>query len=401
MAAEDQVKPISRRIFIQQTITAGAAMMIGCEGGSAVTSSAPVVPKSELLRILPMGGLEDVAPLEVGKMVGSGLDGRRFLELESLTRSKLKTPADQFFVRTGAPQQLPSSDTWSIKVHGLVDQPVDVPLTELAQYQKSMGVHVMECSGNHPVTQYRLISAGDWQGIDVSHLLKRVKIDPRATRVLISGIDNHPVPIDTSVPGASWVFTFDQLKQSGAFFATALGSEPLEVDNGAPLRLIVPGWFGCCDIKWVNEIKLVDDSQPATPHMTEYANRTGQSAKHALARDYKSALMDLAALPIRVEHHRILGDGNKSFFRVVGIMWGGDSGAVTDSLTIRCGQKGSFDPVRFMTPPRATTWSLWQYDWHPQWPGTYLISLKFSDPTLNLRRMKNGYGNRAVAINRI
>lgn len=392
MAPQGSVSPMTRRTFVRRSLGAGAALWVGCDLRQ-VPDAKSLASDGELLEVLAMGTLQDMPPLAVGKLLNQGLEARRYLDLEALTPAKLVTPVDEFFVRTGTPLNLPDVDTWSIKVDGLVKRTVELRLADLLEHEQSFGTHLMECSGNHPQTYYRLISAGRWHGVALSHVLGRADIDPRATRVLIVGHDDHPRSIGISVPGASWVFTLRQLTDAGAFLATRLNDQPLRPELGAPVRLFVPGWFGCCNIKWVKQVKLVDDDQPTTAHMIEYANRTGQTAEHPAARDYTPALMDLAAVPIRVERR---SRGGKTFFRVVGIMWGGDK--PTESLTIRCGVNASYEPVKFITPPSPTSWRMWTYDWRPNWPGTYMLMLQFTDTTLPTRRMDHGFGNRTIAI---
>ena len=98
----------------------------------------------------------------------------------------------------------------------------------------------------------------------------------------------------------------------------------LPPEHGAPVRLIVPNWYGCSCIKWVSRIDLVGDEEPATSQMREFAARTHQRGMPALARDYEPAVIDLAALPVRVERWRV---DDRLVYRVVGIRWGGTAAA--------------------------------------------------------------------------
>ena len=88
----------------------------------------------------------------------------------------------------------------------------------------------------------------------------------------------------------------------------------------SPVRLVVPRWFSCVDIKWVNEIALVDDGAMATSQMLEFASRINQQGDPKFAKDFDPALIDQAALPIRVEKWRV---AERIVYRVVGLMWGG------------------------------------------------------------------------------
>jgi DMSO/TMAO reductase YedYZ molybdopterin-dependent catalytic subunit len=79
-----------------------------------------------------------------------------------------------------------------------------------------------------------------------------------------------------SKPAGSWVFTLDELRDAGAFLATHMNGEPLTVDLGAPIRLLVPGWCECCCAKWVDTVRVVDDSVASTSQMLEFTSRTLQ-----------------------------------------------------------------------------------------------------------------------------
>ena len=61
-------------------------------------------------------------------------------------------------------------------------------------------------------------------------------------------------------------------------------------------------WYGCTCIKWLNAITFVDNDAEATSQMQEFAARTHQHGVPKLAKDYKPAIIDQAAMPIRVEN---------------------------------------------------------------------------------------------------
>src|SRR5204862_7518096 len=104
-----------------------------------------------------------------------------------------------------------------------------------------------------------------------------------------------------------------------ALLATGMNGAPLPPDHGFPVRLIVPGWYGCACIKWIDRIDLVAADAPATTQMREFARRTHQNGEPALAREFTPAVIDQAAMPVRVE--KWLADGRIAY-RVIGVMWG-------------------------------------------------------------------------------
>lgn len=173
--------------------------------------------------------------------------------------------------------------------------------------------------------------------------------------------------------------------------------EPLPRDHGFPVRLIVPRWYGCACIKWVNEIALVDDDAPATSQMKEYAARTHQDGVPQLAKDFRPVSIDLAATPIRIEKWLVQG---RLVYRVVGIMWGGSKPARV--LLIRFNPSEPFVPFDVCPPPVTTdTWTLWSYVWRPTSPGRYRIVLKAGDPSIPTHRLDVFFYTRTVWVDEV
>lgn len=325
-----------------------------------------------------------------------GLDGRLYSDLEVLAPDDLVTPVENFYIRTRYPDQIDPAAPWAITVHGLVDVPFSITMADLEPLIEPMGQYVLECSGNGGGAHFGLLSACEWSGVPFEKILDMIQVQPEATRVLLGGFDDHSAISTHSTPGCSWVFSFEDLLGAGAFLATHMNGEPLTEDHGAPVRLFVPNWYGCTCVKWLNEIELVDDSQPSTSQMKEFAQRTHQIGTPAMAMDYKPATMDQTAMPIRVEKWRV--DGAITY-RVWGIMWGGYE--TTDALAVRFGASG-YGPVD-MCPPHDSnsTWSLWWHQWTPEATGQYEIQCRIEDPAIITKRLDIGFYNRIVVVDEV
>jgi DMSO/TMAO reductase YedYZ molybdopterin-dependent catalytic subunit len=308
----------------------------------------------------------------------------------------LITPNGQFYIRTCQPDQLDSRAPWKIAIQGLVKTPRVLTLDDLRPMVEPQGIHLMECAGNPRDYHFGLISAASWEGIALATLLPRLESRGKATSVLISGFDRHSQPSEHSIAGASWVFTRDQLESSGAFLATEMNGQPLSQDHGAPIRLVVPGWYGCACIKWIDAIALVDAAEPATSQMREFAERTHQTGIPALARDFQPATIDLAAMPVRVEKCWIEG---QLWYRVVGILWGGTRR--TKALVIRFKSNMDYVPVEHYDHQTNATWTLWTHFWQPKAPGPYWIQLRVADSHIRTRRLDHGYYARKVVVSEV
>jgi DMSO/TMAO reductase YedYZ molybdopterin-dependent catalytic subunit len=348
-----------------------------------------------LLGTVPFTG--EGGPLDVS--FGSGLDGRLYTDLSTLAPADLATPNERYYIRTRCPDLVKSRVPWTIAVSGHVKTPLTLTPEMLASKVKpSLGPYVMECSGNGAFAAFGMLSAARWSGVPITDVLAMIDVRPRATRVLVSGFDTHPLSEPSaSVPGASWIFTIAELEKAGAILATGMNGVPLHFDHGFPIRLMVPNWYGCACIKWVDSITLVDDDAPATSQMREFASRTHQDGVPALARDYKPATMDQAAMPVRIERWRVAG---KTVYRVVGIMWGGYR--VTDRLSIRLAPGQPYAHVD-VCPKQSTNeaWTIWSHAWRPAETGSYAIALTIDDPSIPAGRLAAGFYQRTIDITEI
>ena len=336
-------------------------------------------------------------PVEMDSAFGSELDGRLFTSLEDLSEKSLVTPEERFYLRTRASKILPDAAKWTVAVDGLTAAKRTIGIAELRGMEKPQGLHLMECAGNTRAAHFGMISVGEWAGVALSELLGELKPLAGATRVLVSGFDQYVGSSATSVAGASWIFTLEELKSAGAFLATKLDGAALTRDHGAPVRLVVPGWYGCTCIKWVDRITFVDDAAEATSQMTEYAERTHQKGRPRLAREFEAARIDVAAMPIRVEKWRVAG---RVKYRVVGLVWGG-TGTVR-ALGIRFNPEEEFVRVQGLQVPQNGPWTLWWHEWSPAERGTYTIRLTVLEPSgVRTRRLDTGYYARSVEIEEV
>jgi len=334
-------------------------------------------------------------------LLGTGLDARQFTDLSALDPDHLVTPTDRFYVRTAHPPDLPAADTWSIACGGLAGPDLNVRVRDLERDARAMGVRLMECAGNADPANFGLLSAAQWTGVPLVTVLDRLKAKPALPRVRVTGIDDDTTPSVTSNPGASWIFTLDELQKTGAFLALRMNDAPLTLDHGAPIRLVVPNYFGCSCIKWVSRIDWVADDEPATLQMMEFSSRTHQAGVFKFARDYTPPAIELAATPVRVEQWLVTRNGTDHIvYRVVGVRWGGPHTKVP--LTIRFGSREPFVPVQDVpSNDEPGTWSVWSHEWTPSAPGRYQIALGVSDASIPARRLSLYYYTRDVQIDRV
>jgi len=391
----------SRRQVLGTLAAAGAATLV--DPGNVLARLAADVPcrapgASTLIGTLPLFRDRSQAQEFGVKISGKGLDARLITDLSILQPDKLITPNGLAYIRTEIPEAAANHQgPWTLETSGMLADPGVLALDDLTRANRKMGPHLFECSGNANPSNFGLMSVAEWDGVPLADVVARLKPTKDATAVLVAGFDHIGQVSQRSIVGASWVYPLASLDRLGAFFATRMNGEPLPADHGKPVRLVVPGWYGCSWIKWVNEIRLVGPDEPATTQMVEFAGRTHQTEPHKFARDYAPADIQTAATPVRVEKRK---GANGLEYRIVGILWGGTK--VIDRLAIRTGKDGDFVPFSVCPTPRThTMWSLWEYTWKPTAPGTYDIALKVADSAVPQRRLDSGYYIRQVKIEEV
>ena len=156
-------------------------------------------------------------------------------------------------------------------IHGLVKQPLVFTLNDLSRYPMISRMSFVECGGNgaplfskEPVqgsvqALHGLVSCSEWTGVPLSRLLDEAGIDPKAKWIVAEGAD--ATHLSRSVPLAKAL--------DDAMIALYQNGERIMPGNGYPMRLLLPGWEGNMNIKWVRRIQVTE-----LPAMSFYEART-------------------------------------------------------------------------------------------------------------------------------
>ena len=152
--------------------------------------------------------------------------------------------------------------THELLIHGLVERPLVFKVDDLKRLPSVSRTHFLECAGNSagehlgqpgatPQLSAGLVSCSEWTGVLVSTLFKQVGVKPQAKWVLAEGAD--AARLARSVPLAK--------AMDDAIVAYSQNGEAVRPEQGYPLRLILPGWEGNINVKWLRRLELID--QPA------------------------------------------------------------------------------------------------------------------------------------------
>jgi len=174
------------------------------------------------------------------------------------------TPKDQFFTTQHYGHPMVDLATYKLRISGLVDRPMAWSIDELRRMGTKELVAGFECSGNRGPLQ-GLSSNGRWTGLPLRDLLDKAGVKADAREFVFFGADKGEEEVEWRTEKYKVTQNFGRsLKRDKAlspepFVAHSLNGEPLTVHQGSPLRLLVPGWYGVSNVKWLSEIHLQEE----------------------------------------------------------------------------------------------------------------------------------------------
>ncbi len=156
--------------------------------------------------------------------------------------------------------------TWQLRVAGSVERPLTLSLAQLMARPAVTRRVTLECAGNgrarlspRPVSQPWLTEAvgtAEWTGTPLAPLLREAGLSPGAVDVAFTGLD-HGVERGVEQDYQRGLPVAEALREE-VLLAWAMGGAPLPPQHGAPVRLVVPGWYGMAHVKWLCSVGVLD-----------------------------------------------------------------------------------------------------------------------------------------------
>ncbi len=323
----DDSTATSRRRFLRKgAVIGGAAIASGIVGNaSAIDSSSKNLPPSvpEWMKVPgdPMGSQLYGTPSPFEKNVVKNIPKDLPQYLSASGRTPLQdldgiiTPNGLFYERHHAGVPIIDPAQHRLMLHGLVERPLIFTVDDIRRFPSTSQIHFLECSANPGYKKpygksasdlVGLLSCAEWTGVSMKLVLQEAGLRPEAKWVIAEGADaaalTRSIPIEKCFEDALIVYS-----QNG---------ERLRPQQGYPLRLILPGFEGNMNVKWLRRLHVT--AQPA--YSREETSKYTDLMPDGTAREF-SFYMEAKSIILRPSGGQRLD--TKGFCEITGIAWSG------------------------------------------------------------------------------
>lgn len=317
------------------------------------------------------------------------------------------TPADQHYTfhQTTTPRVDPAR--YRLRLGGFVERPREFTLDQLkARRDRRDEPVTLECSGNstRPQRMSGLLSNGVWTGVGLASILKECGIKAEAREVVFLGLDmekeNKPQAGNREyvAPHGRSMYLQDALNPE-AMLAFALNGQPLPAQQGFPVRLILPGWYGMTQIKWLGRIEVLDRRYEGQHMARNYlALRSIETPEGPMWLDTSISKTNMKSVVARVVRRKTASGWE---YRITGPAWGGQVPIQHVDVQI---DEGEWQPAALEPPRGKYAWRLWNFRVRDLAPGPHTLASRATDangrvqPTGDERRNSIASGREDFSI---
>jgi DMSO/TMAO reductase YedYZ molybdopterin-dependent catalytic subunit len=299
---------------------------------------------------------------------------RRIIDIRKI--DGVFTPRDQFFTTQHYGHPDVDAAAFRLKVSGLVNKPIELSLDELKKMKSTDLIFGFECSGNRRPLQ-GLSSNGRWTGVPLKTVLDMAGVKPNAKEFVFFGADKGEEDVDFRGNITKVVQQFgrsmsrEKSLSPELLLAYNMNGEPLTKHQGFPLRLIVPGWYGVTNVKWLSEIYLQEDEYLGKFQARWYRTLRGEMINGEM-KWVESAVthMNLKSFIARVSKQ-----GND--YNVMGVIL--NDGTPIKGVEVKV-DEGNWQPAKMDPATNGKySWKFFNYTWSGATPGEHTLVSRVTD----------------------
>ena len=293
--------------------------------------------------------------------------------------------------------------TWTLRVDGHVDRPLTITLDDLHRRPALTRRVTLECAGNgraritpRPISQPWLdeaVGTAEWTGTPLAPLLAEAGIRDGAVDVAFTGAD-HGVERGVEQDYARGL-AINEAMLDDVLLVYGMNGHPLPPQHGAPVRLVVPGWYGMAHVKWLTSIDVLD--KPFDGFQNAVAYRVKADADdpgEPVTRIEPKALISPPGFPDFQSRTRVVEHGQHE---LTGRAWSGWGTITRVEVSVDGGN--SWTDAQLGEPAGAYAWRPWTWAWDAVTPGRYELCARATDETGRSQPVAQAWNRQGMANN--
>ena len=296
-----------------------------------------------------------------------------------------------------------ADDDHQLTLNGAFDAPLTLSMDDVRAMPQVTEAVTLECAGNgregvsprsHLMPwMYEAVGTSEWIGTPLAPLLERAKPRNGVQDYVFHGADfgfdkGHPHNFARSL-------TPQEIAELDVMLVWGMNGQPLLPQHGAPLRIIVPGWYGMASVKWLTGIEALTTRFDGYQQAHGYHYRTvADEPGVPITRILVKSLIRPPGVPDWVSRKRWVEAGK---ITLEGRAWSGGGVSIAKVEVLADGQ---WQEAEITGAPGRYAWTGWRFDWQAK-PGDHVLKCRATDAEGNTQPMESafdvaGFGNNSV-----
>ncbi len=313
------------------------------------------------------------------------------------------TPNRLFYIRSHYTAPKLGAEEWRLRVEGEVRRPRQLTFADLLDLPTRSLIVTTECAGNGRFAmspkaageqwQYGAVSTAEWTGAPLHLVLAQAGLGDRVKEILFEGADRGAEEKSEPVTAFERSLPLGTALHPDTLLAYRMNGEPLPVDHGFPVRLIVPGWYGVASVKWLTRIEAL------TKPFSGYYQTERYVMVHPERGDATPTPLTAARVRSVITTPKPDAVLPRGSHIVRGMAWSGAAPIARVEVSTDGG--ATWKPAERLDEALPYAWRRWQFTWEAGTPGQVTLRSRAVDEAGNTQPTQPewnylGYGNNAV-----
>jgi len=282
------------------------------------------------------------------------------------------TPIEDFYSVQHYPVPQLDAGQFRLTLSGLAGKPMTLSLADLKRHPKVERTVVFECGGNARRRFHGMVGNATWRGVELKTVLQEAEPNLSAREVYFWGADRGTEQIRNAEYEQNFArsLPINEAMAANAILAYEMNGKELPVIHGYPLRLVVPGYYGVCNVKWLDRIEFAADRLMMRFMARDYVTIMGREVNGRTQWIETSVTkMRIKSVPVRVSR-------SGARFKVFGAAW--SDGTPLRGVDVRM-DGGEWRPATLDRQNNTFAWTFWSFEQAGLNPGEHTVVSRATD----------------------